>query len=174
LKKLEANMNSSTYTITLLADKPELVNKWAKLQWQEWGNEPGREELDWWIHEASKAINRLRVPVAFIAFDSHDEVLGGVGLSQFDLEERQEQSPWVVGTIVRADRRNEGIGQTLMAHLERWAINTGITQIWVATGGRAIAFYQKCGFEWIEEFSLQQGEIATILRKALITPDQIG
>ena len=31
--------------------------------------------------------------------------LGAVGLGQFDIEERRDRSPWVLGMIVRPDRR---------------------------------------------------------------------
>lgn len=162
-------MTSSVFAITLLADRPDLAAKWAELHWREWGNEPGREELSWWIDDASKAVQRTNVPVAFVALGRHDEVLGGVGLHQFDLEERRDRSPWVVGTIVRADRRGEGIGQALMARLEAWAAGAGIEQVWVATEteGRAIPFYQSCGYERVEDLPSRRGAIVTVLTKRL-------
>jgi hypothetical protein len=101
-------MTAFISTITLLADQPDLAARWAQLHWIEWGNEPGREELTWWIDAAARAMQRTTVPVAFIALGGQGEVLGGVGLNQFDVEERRDRSPWVVGTIIRADRRGEG------------------------------------------------------------------
>jgi GNAT superfamily N-acetyltransferase len=67
-------------------------------------------------------------------------VLGGVGLAPFD-------PPEIVGTIVRPDRRGQGIGQRLLAELARWAAAAGHPRLWVATGGRAVVFYQRCGME---------------------------
>jgi GNAT superfamily N-acetyltransferase len=99
-----------------------------------------------------------------------DDVLGGVGLAQFDLAERLDRSPWIVGTIVHPDRRGEGIGHALLARLEAWAAGMGIDHIWVATGGRAVRFYEQCGRERAEELRTQRGEMATILTKQLSPP----
>jgi GNAT superfamily N-acetyltransferase len=160
-------MTASIATITLLADRPDLAAKWAELHWREWGDEPGREKLSWWVNEAAKAVQRTCVPVAFIALGAGDDVLGGVGVAQYDLEERHDRSPWVVGTIVHPEHRGEGIGHALMASLEAWAARMGITEVWVATGGRAVSFYQQCGWERVEELLTQSGEMATILTKQL-------
>ena len=127
--------SSSIAAITLLADRPDLAVRWAELHWREWGDEPGREELSWWVDDAAQTVRRTCVPVAFLALghdgeDGEDgEVLGGVGPHQFDLVERRDRSPWVVGTIVRADRRGQGVGQALMAHLEAWAVAAGIERV---------------------------------------------
>lgn len=160
-------MTASISAITLLADRPDLAAGWAELHWREWGiggNEPGREELSWWVNDAMQAINRTNVPVAFLALGPNDEVLGGLGLHQFDLEERRDRSPWIVGMIVLPDRRGEGIGQALLARLEVWAISVGIGQLWVATE-HAAHFYWLCGYEIVEEFLALRGEIVTVLTR---------
>ncbi|HEU5438052.1 MAG TPA: GNAT family N-acetyltransferase [Ktedonobacterales bacterium] len=160
-------MAQTISAITLLADRPELAVGWAELHWREWGDEPGREELSWWVDAASQAIQRTSVPAAFIAHGPAGEVLGGVGLSQFDPDERRDRSPWVVGTIVRADLRGQGIGQALMDRLEAWAIIVGIEQVWVCTEreGRAATFYQQCGYERVENLITQRGEEAGIFTR---------
>ena len=123
--------------------------------------------MSWWVAVAAEAVQRTQVPLAVIALGPDDEVLGGVGLHQFDLEERQDSSPWVVGTIVRPDRRGQGIGHALMERLEAWVAGIGIDQVWVATGEQAVIFYEQCGWEPTEELRTQQGEMATILTKHL-------
>jgi GNAT superfamily N-acetyltransferase len=163
-------MTASIPTIILLADRPDLAAKWAELHWREWGDEPGREQMAWWVEQASKAVQRTRVPGAVIALGPEDEMLGGVGVAQFDLEERLDRSPWVVGTIVHPDRRGEGIGHALLARLEAWVAGMGIDRLWVATGGRAVSFYQQCGWERAEKLLTQRGEMATILTKQLSPP----
>jgi N-acetylglutamate synthase-like GNAT family acetyltransferase len=71
--------------------------------------------------------------------------------------------------IVRADLRSAGIGQALMVRLETWAVEVGIEQLWVATetAGRAVAFYQRCGYERVEEIAAQRGEFVTVLTRRL-------
>jgi GNAT superfamily N-acetyltransferase len=46
-------------------------------------------------------------------------------------------SPWLLGMIVRRDRRGSGLGRLLLARLERWAYSQGYELWWVATGGAA-------------------------------------
>ncbi len=162
------HMTTPTVEVVLLADRPDLAAKWAELHWREWGDEPGREEFSWWVNSAERHVQRARVPVAFVAVNNHDEVLGGVGLQQYDLIERRDRSPWVVGTIVRPDRRSSRVGQAFMDRLSAWATEAGIEQLWVATGGRAIRFYQRCGFEVVETVPTQDGGEATILTKKLL------
>jgi len=69
--------------------------------------------------------------------------------------------------IVRPDQRGQGVGQALMMRMEAWATSAGIAQVWVATetASRAVAFYQRCGYEPIEEIAAQRGENVTILTK---------
>jgi GNAT superfamily N-acetyltransferase len=130
----EENMTTSSFTLLPLAERPDLAGKWAELHWHEWGDEPGREQVSWWVADAVHAVQRTRVPLAVLALGPDDQVLGGVGLHEFDVEARQDRSPWVVGTIVRPGRRGQGIGHTLMASLEAWAASIDFVQIWVATG----------------------------------------
>lgn len=165
-------MTASIVTITLLADRPDLAAPWAELHWREWGiggTKPEREQLSWWVADAAQAVQRTQVPVAFVALGPDDEVLGGVGVHQFDLDERRDRSPWIVGMIVHPHRRGEGIGKALIAHVEAWAAATDIGQLWVATetAGRAVAFYQRCGYARLEELPAQRGEMVTVLTKRL-------
>jgi GNAT superfamily N-acetyltransferase len=150
-------------TIELLADRQDLLVPLARICWQEWGDDPGRQDLQWWIDTAVSESGRDRLPVTFVAVDRIGEAVGRVGLAPFDLPERTDRGPWVVGTIVRADRRGHGIGRVLMSHLRHWASRAGTTQLWVATGGPAIHFYQACGFTVTETLDRDNGEQATIL-----------
>jgi len=160
-------MTTPAITVVLLADRPDLAAKWAELHWREWGDEPGREELSWWVSNAERHVQRTQVPVAFIAISDRDEVLGGVGLQQYDPVTLRDRSPWVVGTIVRSDQRGSGVGQALMAGLDHWATEAEIGQVWVVTGGRAVNFYQQCGYEPFETLPNEDDGVATVLTKRL-------
>jgi GNAT superfamily N-acetyltransferase len=85
----------------------------------------------------------------------------------FDIEERRDRSPWVLGMIVAPDQRGMGIGARLMRSLETWAHYHGYSQAWVATGGRAIDFYKKCGWTMAEVLHRPSGEAVSILTKFL-------
>ena len=150
-------------SVELLADRPDLLPSVGRLRWQEWGTEPGREALQWWIDTTRDEAGRDAPPIAFVAVDANDKAIGAVSLAPADLPERSTLTPWVVGTIVQADHRDAGIGGALMDGLQQWATTAGIPQLWVATGGKAVAFYRRCGWHVAEVLDKEDGEQATIL-----------
>jgi GNAT superfamily N-acetyltransferase len=101
--------------------------------------------------------------VTWVAFDQSG-ALGAVGLGRFDIGERRDRSPWLLGLIVRRDRRGSGIGRLLFARLERWAYSQGYELLWVATGGVAVGFYQRCGWRICEAVD-RDFEPVTVLTK---------
>ncbi|MDT0342777.1 GNAT family N-acetyltransferase [Streptomyces litchfieldiae] len=148
--------------IELLADRPDLIPGLAALRWDEWGPEPARPRLDDWVAVTAAEAGRAALPVTWVASDDAGTVLGGMGLAPFDPPERRDVSPWIVGAVVRRGRRGEGIGRALFAELERWARAAGHRRLWVATGGPAVAFYQRCGME------TESARGATVLTKVLV------
>lgn len=158
---------SDPVTVQLLADNERLIAPVGEMRWREWGHAPEPEEPDWWITGTAREAGRDRLPITWVAIDARGEALGAVGLGVFDIEERQDRSPWVYGMIVRPDHRGKGIGRELLAALETWAGTRGYAQVWVATGGPAIDFYRKCGWELTERVERASGETATILTKPL-------
>src|SRR3954447_12035273 len=120
-------------TVSLLADSLTSAEAVAQMRWREWGHPPEPEALDWWRDITVREAGREELPVTFVAHDASGEVVGAVGLDTYDLDERRATSPWVTGMIVRKDRRGQGVGQTLMHHLEHWAAQQQISQAWVGT-----------------------------------------
>jgi GNAT superfamily N-acetyltransferase len=94
-------------------------------------------------------------------------VLGAVGLGEFDIEERHDRSPWLLGMIVRADRRGSGLGRLLLSHLEQWANEQAYKEVWAANEGPAVDFYRRCG--WVVHGIVQRGArpTVTVLSKRL-------
>jgi GNAT superfamily N-acetyltransferase len=157
----------SVVTIGLLADHPQLVPAVGQIRWREWGRPPEPESLDWWVDATTREAGRAELPVTWVAFDSRGEAVGAVGLGRFDIEERRDRSPWVLGMIVTVQQRGLGSGSKLMKALEAWAQGHAYSQIWVATSGRAVDFYRKCGWELTETFQRSSGETVLILTKLL-------
>jgi GNAT superfamily N-acetyltransferase len=150
--------------VELLADRPDLLIPLARLRWQEWHDHADRENLDWWVATTRAETGRDALPVTFVATDHPGEAAGGVGLIEVEHPELADRGPWVVGTIVHPDRRGDGIGALLLARLRGWAAAAGFEQLWVSTGGPAVDFYRRCGFEPVEVATLPGGDRPTILR----------
>ena len=159
--------SSGPITVELLADHNQLIAAIGELRWREWGRAPEPEDLEWWVEVTAREAGRDRLPITWVALDERGAALGAVGLGAFDLEELRDRSPWVLGMIVRPDRRGMGVGSLLLPHLEAWAGSRGYRQVWVANEGPAIAFYRKCGWELSETVERASGEAATVLTKHL-------
>lgn len=154
-------------TIHLLADNEPLIAVIGDLRWREWGHAPEPEDRAWWVDVTAREAGRDGLPITWVATDERGDALGAVGLGEFDLEERGDRTPWVLGMIVRPDCRGMGVGRLLLTHLEAWARMHDYTQLWVANEGPAIDFYRKCGWELGEAVERASGEMAFVLTKRL-------
>jgi GNAT superfamily N-acetyltransferase len=150
--------------VSLLADRPACIPVVADLRWREWGHNPEPVEYAFWLDVTTKESGRTELPVTFVCEDRSGDVLGAVGLDHYDLDERRDTSPWVTGTIVRADRRGLGAGSLLMNHLEAWAVENAIDETWVGTAGAA-GFYERCGWKQLEIFTTSAGQRMSVLHK---------
>jgi|SRR5687767_4466218 len=158
---------TSTISIGLLADHPGMIPAVGEMRWREWGHAPEPESLEWWVDVTAKEAGREELPVTWVAIDEGGQAAGAVGLGVFDIEERRDRSPWVLGMIVDPEQRGKGTGSKLMSALEAWAARHGYSRLWVATGGRAVDFYRKCGWELVESFERVSGESITVLARSL-------
>ena len=155
---------SGPVTIHLLADNERLIVAIGEMRWREWGRPPEPVDLAWWIAATADEAGRDHLPVTWVAIDEHEQALGAVALGEFELAERRDRSPWVMGTIVRPDRRGIGIGTLLIARLEAWAATRGYARAWVATG-RASGFYQACGWGLCETAHFPSAGTMSVLMK---------
>ena len=139
-----------TVTIELLADWPQLVATVAEMRFREWSNHPSREELQRWLEVTEREAGRSSLPMTWVAIAEDDTAIGAVGLGEFDPPSHQDRSPWVLGMIVRPDRRRRGVGRQLLQALETHAARLGFGTVWVATGDNGRPFYEACGWQWTE------------------------
>lgn len=136
----------------------------GELRWKEWGNGTGREDLQWWIDVTTREAGRDALPVSWVAIDDRGHAVGAVGLAEFDLEERRDRSPWLIGMIVADSLRGGGIGGALVQELLSWAGTGRFDAVWVATGGRAVDFYRKHGWQLFEVLEESSGETTILTR----------
>jgi GNAT superfamily N-acetyltransferase len=152
--------------VELLADRNDLVEAVTDLRWREWGCAPEPTDRAWWRAATVREAGRDELPVTWVASDTSG-VSGAVGLGEFDIEERHDRSPWLLGMIVRPDRRGTGLGRLLVGELERWASRKGYEQLWVANDGPAVNFYRRCGWQVHEMVARSRRSTVTVLTKRL-------
>ena len=157
---------AGTARIQLLADRADLVDAVADMRWLEWGRPPEPTDRTWWRSATKGEAGRRRLPLTWVASDSSG-ALGAVGLGKFDIEERHDRSPWLLGMIIRPDRGGTGLGRGLLTHLEKWAADQGYRQLWVANEGLAVPFYQRCGWQLQEIVERDGRPNVTVLMKRL-------
>ena len=88
-------------------------------------------------------------------------------MGRFDIEERRDRSPWVLGMVVDPSERRRGVGRLLLAALCGWAKGSDWPGVWVATGGAAVTFYEACGWEVSERFERSPDQTTVVLQKRL-------
>lgn len=157
--------SSGQIAIQLLADHAHLIPAIGELRWREWGRASDPEDRERFVAVTAREAGRDHLPVTWVAIDGSGKALGAVGIGAFDLAERRDHSPWVWGMIVRHDYRGVGIGRLLLTHLEEWAWLHGYERVWVATGGPAVEFYRRCGWEMSEVVEKASGGTAVVLVK---------
>ena len=135
--------------VLLLADVPHLVDAVGDMRWREWGDEAGREDLSFWVRVTRQEAGREELPVTFIAVDPEGNALGAVGLGEYDIPEQ----------------RGRGVGRHLLEALEAFADGRGYRTIWVATGPRAVGFYERCGWRSTEQLTTTEGETTVLARE---------
>jgi GNAT superfamily N-acetyltransferase len=153
--------------IDLLADRPELIDEVGIVRWLEWGRPPEPEDPQWWIDATRREAGRDRLPLTYVAVGDAGDLLGAVGLGEFDIAERRDRSPWVMGMVVRPDLRRSGIGRRLLRRIEQRAGELGYQTIWVANDGPAVGFYSACGYRYIESVRRDLGGTTHVLTRAL-------
>lgn len=151
--------------VRLLADVPELIGPIGLMRWRKWAEPPGPTDREWWVDATRREASREGMPVTLVTQDDQGNGTGAVGLSEFDLPELHDRSPWIIGMIVAPHHRGRGLGRLLVDGIEAIARAQGHKQLWVATE-RAAGFYQRCGFVSTE--ALQVGpDLKYILVKNL-------
>jgi GNAT superfamily N-acetyltransferase len=165
----------SSETIELLADHPDLIDEVGMMRWREWGRPPEPEDPQWWIDGTRREVGRDGLPVQYVALSATGDLLGAIGLGEFDIEERRDRSPWVLGLVVRSDCRGAGVGTRLLRRTEQHAVELGFHTLWVANEGRAVGFYSACGYRYVEAVRLERGVTSYVFTRSLeLSRDQSG
>jgi GNAT superfamily N-acetyltransferase len=147
-----------------LGDRPELLEQVGLLRWKEWAF--GAQDPAPFIEVTAKEAGpRGQLPMTLVAIDVAGGAVGAVGLDRVDnalnAVERAGRTPWIVGMVVRAESRKTGVGRQLLESLQDVAASLGHPRTWVATGDYAVGFYQRCGWEAVEQLQLQSMGIPT-------------
>ena len=154
--------------ISYLAENPELAAQLIPALLEHWSyifpNQTAAERAaKFQAHQ-----NRDELPIAWVAHDGNT-ALGTAALRQFDLEGREDLSPWLGGVFVLPGYRGRGIASALCRVVEDKAHGQGVARLYLFTHGQE-ALYERLGWGTFEEMTWH-GHRCSIMSKVPVPSD---
>jgi N-acetylglutamate synthase-like GNAT family acetyltransferase len=130
--------------ISYLIEHPEYIPQLAQWLFEQWDSIVGEKNLEARIKKLKAHMNRVELPIAWIAH-SNGQLLGTAALRVYDLEDREDLTPWLGGVFVDSHFRRQGIGAALCATVEDEARSRGIHTLYLFTLDKQ-AWYSRLGW----------------------------
>jgi len=150
-------------SIVSTIDRPDLVEVTVRWRWEEWSR--GKEPFEDALSRAQRATEaRLKIPQTFVLLDDTEPV-GTASLTEHDLDERPDLTPWLAGVFVAPHARGRGHAAKLVAAVEEEARRQSIATLWLYTR-TAERIYARVGWQTVETF-LHNGNPYALMRRDL-------
>ncbi len=154
------------FQISYLIEHPEYIPQLAQWLFEQWGSTLGEETPDARITKLKTHMNRDRLPIAWVAH-ADGQLLGTAALRVYDLEGREDLTPWLGGVFVSSHFRRQGIGTALCAAVEDEARSRAIHTLYLFTLDKQ-AWYSRLGWTILGP-CVWQHRSGDIMRKPLQT-----
>jgi predicted N-acetyltransferase YhbS len=115
-----------------LVERPDLAAQVAAWGFAEWGHLNPGETLRQRVIRIEGKMNVDRVPVAFVALDDSDAIVGTASLIFDDLE-GDPRNPWLASVFVPPAHRKKGIASALVRTVEDTARRLGYARLYLFT-----------------------------------------
>lgn len=126
-------MADRTLRIVLLADRPDLIPALTDWFMAEWGPYYGAGGPGDAAADLRGCLNRDTLPVALVALDADDTLLGTVALKEESVGSALGVGPWLAAFLVAPQHRGRGVGAALVAAIEGEAARLGFAEIYTST-----------------------------------------
>ncbi len=149
--------------IVHLADAPAAVPILTEWFIAEWGpyygpDGPGDAETD-----LAACCNRDELPIAVVALDADQNILGTAALKPYSLETHRHLSPWLAALLVAPEHRGKGIASALIAAIEDEARGRGLEALYSDTASGS-TLLERRGWQMLESGVRTLREPATVYR----------
>lgn len=134
--------------ISYLADRPELAAQLIPGLLEHWSYIFPEQTAAERAAKFKAHLNRDELPIGWIAHDG-DTALGTAALRKFDLQGREDLSPWLGGVFVLPRHRGRGIASALCRVVEGKAFDQGISRMYLFTHGQE-PLYERLGWNTLE------------------------
>lgn len=105
-----------------------------------------------------------RIPIAFVALDMSDSMVGTASLVFDDLK-GDPRNPWLASVFVPESQRRKGIASALVGTVESAALRLGYPRLYLFTTS-ATALYARLGWRALEQRAYR-GEHIQVMDKSL-------
>jgi predicted N-acetyltransferase YhbS len=147
-----------------LVERPDLVEQVSAWGFTEWGHLNPDQTLEQRAARIRGKMNVDRVPVAFVALDEEDRIVGTASLIFDDLE-GDPRNPWLASVFVPPEHRKKGIASALVRTVEDAARRFGYSRLYLFTSS-APALYTGLGWRMLEQRDYR-GEHIQVMDKSL-------
>lgn len=154
--------------IDLLADHPEaipMLKEWFEQEWAPYYGPDGPGDAH---NDLKGSCNRDELPIALVAI-LDGEVCGTAALKAESVSTHKHLTPWLAALLVAPGFRRRGVGEQLIAAIEKKASQLGFKRIYVGTGegsGTPESSLRNRGWEFVEKNPYFVSEVS-IFQKTL-------
>lgn len=141
--------SATSVTISNLSDRPEFFDQVADRIWRAWW-QPHGVPLAYITERMKEGLTSGAMPRAFVAHLG-PEFAGTASVIASDLDERPQYTPWVAAVWIEPSFRSRRIGRELIAHAARYALSTGVPQVYLTARPTRRSLYEELGWTVIEE-----------------------
>jgi GNAT superfamily N-acetyltransferase len=152
--------------IVSTSNRPDLVPVVAGWLWNEFARARGRS-LEAVVEAVGKSVTSQPIPRTFVLLGG-GEPLGTASLTQHDLEERPDLTPWLAGVFVEPHVRGRGYAGHLIAAVEQEARTASIPELWLYTRS-AERVYARAGWHTVETIQRNGAGYALMRRRLDVT-----
>ena len=147
-----------------LVERPDLVEQVSAWGFAEWGHLNPGQTLEARTARIRGKMNVDRVPVAFVALDEEDRIVGTASLIFDDLD-GDPRNPWLASVFVPPEHRKKGIASALVRTVEDTARRFGYSRLYLFTSS-APTLYAGLGWRALEQRDYR-GEHIQVMDKSL-------
>jgi GNAT superfamily N-acetyltransferase len=130
--------------ISYLADHPEFIPVLAPYIVEHWRAVLPEETVERRIIKLQKHTNKSTLPIGWVAH-ADGQVFGTAALRVYDLEGREDISPWLGGVFVLPEYRRRGVASALCRAVEDGAWSLGFEMLYLFTPDQQ-PFYARLGW----------------------------
>lgn len=161
-------------TVAPLKYYPGLISEVIELWWQGQGElqkTHAKKPIESMTQNMLTHLNDNTLPLCLIAL-KQGKLVGMVRLTDVwtndqtvapKIGSHPEWSPWVCGLIIDELHRKQGIGNTLLAAIQKKAVELGYRTLYIGAHGDAQAWYERHGYKQFDSDTFR-GEHINLLR----------